>query len=67
MTSRYKIDVSSRSTPLSIFSQTSDAFSDPYILRLLPCQVYDVSTYLDEHPGGDDVIIAATGTYSYAL
>ncbi|KAI8539393.1 hypothetical protein RHMOL_Rhmol09G0179700 [Rhododendron molle] len=24
-------------------------------------KVYDVSTYLDEHPGGDDVIIAATG------
>lgn len=37
LTSRYKIDVSSQSTPLSIFSQTSDAFSDPYILRLLPC------------------------------
>ncbi|CAL5428660.1 unnamed protein product [Camellia sinensis] len=23
--------------------------------------VYDVSTYLDEHPGGDDVMVAATG------
>ncbi|XP_052185861.1 cytochrome b5 [Diospyros lotus] len=24
-------------------------------------KVYDVSSYLDEHPGGDDVILAATG------
>ncbi|XP_028088503.1 cytochrome b5 [Camellia sinensis] len=24
-------------------------------------KVYDVSTYLDEHPGGDDVMVAATG------
>lgn len=24
-------------------------------------QVYDVSSYLDEHPGGDDVLLAATG------
>ncbi|EEF50728.1 cytochrome B5 isoform 1, putative [Ricinus communis] len=23
-------------------------------------KVYDVSSYLDEHPGGDDVVIAAT-------
>lgn len=25
-------------------------------------QVYDVSSYLDEHPGGDDVVLAVTGT-----
>ncbi|CAA2955621.1 cytochrome b5 [Olea europaea var. sylvestris] len=25
------------------------------------CQVYDVSSYLDEHPGGDDVLLRATG------
>ncbi|CAI9096440.1 OLC1v1032591C3 [Oldenlandia corymbosa var. corymbosa] len=25
------------------------------------CQVYDVSAYLDEHPGGDDVLLTATG------
>ncbi|KAJ9707745.1 hypothetical protein PVL29_000018 [Vitis rotundifolia] len=24
-------------------------------------KVYDVTTYLDEHPGGDDVILVATG------
>lgn len=24
-------------------------------------QVYDVTSYLDEHPGGDDVVLAATG------
>ncbi|KAL6983312.1 Cytochrome b5 isoform A [Sarracenia purpurea var. burkii] len=24
-------------------------------------KVYDVSTYLDEHPGGDDVILVVTG------
>ncbi|KAK4479816.1 hypothetical protein RD792_015355 [Penstemon davidsonii] len=24
-------------------------------------KVYDVSSYLDEHPGGDDVLIRATG------
>ncbi|KAL9262684.1 Cytochrome b5 isoform A-like protein [Drosera capensis] len=24
-------------------------------------QVYDVSTYLDEHPGGDDVVLEVTG------
>ncbi|GMP93784.1 hypothetical protein CsSME_00043485 [Camellia sinensis var. sinensis] len=29
--------------------------------------VYDVSTYLDEHPGGDDVMVAATGTYFLCL
>ncbi|KAH7859199.1 hypothetical protein Vadar_032947 [Vaccinium darrowii] len=29
--------------------------------KIVDCLVYDVSTYLDEHPAGDDVIIAATG------
>ncbi|KAL2905358.1 Cytochrome b5 isoform A [Bienertia sinuspersici] len=24
-------------------------------------KVYDVTTYLDEHPGGDDVLLTATG------
>ncbi|MBA0556322.1 hypothetical protein Golob_026432 [Gossypium lobatum] len=24
-------------------------------------KVYDVTPYLDEHPGGDDVVLAATG------
>ncbi|KGN47656.1 cytochrome b5 [Cucumis sativus] len=24
-------------------------------------KVYDLTSYLDEHPGGDDVIVAATG------
>ena len=26
-------------------------------------QVYDVSSYLDEHPGGDDVVLVATGNF----
>lgn len=30
-------------------------------------QVYDVSSYLDEHPGGDDVLLGATGTNSSAF
>lgn len=33
----------------------------------VPMQVYDVTQYLDDHPGGDDVILAATGTYYYLL
>jgi len=24
-------------------------------------QVYDVSSYMDEHPGGDDVLLAVAG------
>lgn len=37
---------------------------DIYIKRLfVKYQVYDVSSYLDEHPGGDDVILAATGIF----
>jgi Cytochrome b5-like Heme/Steroid binding domain len=28
-------------------------------------QVYDVTPYLDDHPGGADVLIAATGTIYY--
>jgi cytochrome b involved in lipid metabolism len=25
-------------------------------------QVYDVTKFLEEHPGGDDVLLSATGT-----
>ncbi|KEH27869.1 cytochrome b5-like heme/steroid-binding domain protein [Medicago truncatula] len=35
-----------------------------YLLHIffhLPTQVYDVTQYLDDHPGGDDVILDATG------
>ncbi|GMY25822.1 cytochrome b5 [Fagus crenata] len=28
---------------------------------VIDCKVYDVTPYLDEHPGGDDVVLAATG------
>lgn len=28
---------------------------------LVDGKVYDVTQYLDDHPGGDDVILAATG------
>lgn len=38
------------------------------MLCLVHEQVYDVSSYLDEHPGGDDVVLAATGiTVFFAL
>ncbi|KAL1556584.1 Cytochrome b5 isoform A, variant 2 [Salvia divinorum] len=30
-------------------------------------KVYDVSSYLDEHPGGDDVILGATGNFSISI
>lgn len=39
-----------------------------YLLHIffhLPMQVYDVTQYLDDHPGGDDVILDATGNTSY--
>jgi Cytochrome b5-like Heme/Steroid binding domain len=25
------------------------------------CQVYDVTKFLEDHPGGDDVLISSTG------
>ncbi|KAE8673252.1 Cytochrome b5 isoform A [Hibiscus syriacus] len=28
---------------------------------VIDCKVYDVTSYLDEHPGGDDVVLVATG------
>lgn len=35
-----------------------------YLTATFHCvQVYDVTTYLDEHPGGDDVILGATGIF----
>jgi len=30
-------------------------------------QVYDVTEYLDDHPGGDDVLLSATGIVSFLL
>ncbi|KAF5939180.1 hypothetical protein HYC85_023439 [Camellia sinensis] len=35
--------------------------SDSSTGNMRSSSVYDVSTYLDEHPGGDDVMVAATG------
>lgn len=30
-------------------------------------QVYDVTSYMDEHPGGDDVLLAVTGSFFLLL
>ncbi|KDO70318.1 hypothetical protein CISIN_1g041866mg, partial [Citrus sinensis] len=30
-------------------------------------KVYDVTSYLDDHPGGDDVVLAATGNSFLAV
>jgi cytochrome b5 len=30
-------------------------------LFLLTFQVYDVTPFMDEHPGGDEVLLAVTG------
>lgn len=30
-------------------------------------QVYDVSSFMDDHPGGDEVLISATGKISHSL
>lgn len=34
---------------------------------LCQSQVYDVTSYLDDHPGGDDVVLAATGNSFLAV
>ena len=37
-----------------------------YLIWLsLALKVYDVTPYMDEHPGGDDVLLAVTGTFFY--
>lgn len=30
-------------------------------------QVYDVTPFLDDHPGGDEVLVTATGNYHFIL
>lgn len=35
-----------------------------FICRVLFEQVYDVTKFLEDHPGGDDVLLSATGKYS---
>ncbi|KAE8794615.1 cytochrome b5 isoform E [Hordeum vulgare] len=37
-----------------------------YLLSPLP-QVYDVTPYMEEHPGGDEVLLACTGEPSFRL
>jgi len=58
---------------LSMFSSIDVFYAShfPLLLNLLhiffhlPTQVYDVTQYLDDHPGGDDVILDATGNTVY--
>lgn len=49
---------------MSFMPLTSFAFLLVTCFFHLPMQVYDVTQYLDDHPGGDDVILEATGTQS---
>lgn len=32
------------------------------VSKIVNLQVYDISTFMDEHPGGDNVLLAVTGT-----
>ena len=38
-----------------------------YAMLMDALQVYDVTKYLDDHPGGEDVLLAVTGTASALL
>ncbi|KAG7979085.1 hypothetical protein I3843_05G112600 [Carya illinoinensis] len=48
-------------TKLYTMQETSQHNSKEDCWVVIDGKVYDVSSYLDEHPGGDDVVLAATG------
>lgn len=48
-------------TKLYTMHETSQHNSKDDCWVVIDGKVYDVSSYLDEHPGGDDVLLAATG------
>uniref|UniRef100_A0A5B7ATB6 Cytochrome b5 heme-binding domain-containing protein n=1 Tax=Davidia involucrata TaxID=16924 RepID=A0A5B7ATB6_DAVIN len=48
-------------TKLYSMQETSQHNSKDDCWVVIDGKVYDVSSYLDEHPGGDDVILAETG------
>lgn len=37
------------------------------LMNALALQIYDVTKYLDDHPGGADVLLEATGTATFLL
>jgi hypothetical protein len=39
----------------------SPVYSTCKVVLLLGFQVYDVTKFLEEHPGGDEVLLSATG------
>jgi hypothetical protein len=39
----------------------SPVYSTCKVVFLLGFQVYDVTKFLEEHPGGDEVLLSATG------
>lgn len=47
-----------------IFFVTKNSLLFSHILTL---QVFDVTAFMDEHPGGDEVLLAATGNNSNQL
>jgi hypothetical protein len=50
---------------LALFTLSLSLSLSLVIMQSVFChsQVYDVSSYLDEHPGGDDVVLVATGNF----
>lgn len=34
-----------------------------YLCALILSQVYDVTPFLDDHPGGDEILLMATGKF----
>ncbi|XP_068657682.1 cytochrome b5-like [Aristolochia californica] len=48
-------------TKLYTLQEASDHNKKEDCWVVIDGKVYDVTSYLDEHPGGDDVLLAATG------
>ncbi|EXB44868.1 putative cytochrome b5 isoform 2 [Morus notabilis] len=48
-------------TKLYTMAEASDHNTKDDCWVVIDGKVYDVSSYLDDHPGGDDVVLAATG------